>query len=123
MWGQAVENLTRDCILKAVANGALDPSEPHLENTMYKHGLSSLVDTLKPCIDDSLYDSIKSFSKDRNELAHRAADRYMTTIIVAALEPIDQEEIDIEIWKCQETKKTAGDIYGRLLDIHGEYSS
>jgi len=116
MWGQGVENLVLDIILKCVANGALNISDAHLENTKNKHGLSQLADTLKPCIDDDLYISLKSLAKDRNDVAHRAADEYMKSVLcqVGAGE--------IELWKLEEVKKHSGDIYGRLLDFHEKYS-
>jgi len=116
IWGQGVENLVLDIILKCVANGTLKISDAHLENTKNKHGLSQLADTLRPCIDDDLYSSIKSLAKDRNDVAHRAADEYMKS----ALCQVGPGEI--ELWKLEEVKKHAGDIYGRLLDVHEKYS-
>jgi len=116
MWGQGVENLVRKIILMCVAHGALEISDAHLENTKNKHGLSQLADTLKPCIDDDLYSSIKSLANDRNDLAHRAADEYMKSVLCQV------DPRGIELWKLEEVKKHAGDIYGSLLDVHENYS-
>ena len=91
MWGQGVENLVLDIILKCVANGALKISDAHLENTKNKHGLSQLADTLKPCIDDELYVSIKALAQDRNDVAHRSADEYMKSVLCQ----VGPEKIDL----------------------------
>lgn len=116
MWGQGVENLVLDIILKCVANGVLDISYAHLENTKNKHGLSQLADTLKPCIEEDLYSSIKNLARDRNDIAHRAADEYMKSVLC------QENPEDIELWKLEEVKRHAGEIYGRLLDIHTKFS-
>lgn len=117
MWGQGVENLVLDIILKCVANGLLQISDTHLENTKKKHGLSQLADTLKPCIEATLYSSIKDLARDRNEISHRAADEYMKSVLC------QEQPEDIDLWKLQEVKRHAGDIYGSLLDVHTKYSS
>lgn len=116
MWGQGVENLVRDIIMKCVTNGVLKISDKRLEQTKNEHGLSQLADTLKPCIDDDLYSAVKSLAKDRNDIAHRAADEYMKSV----LSRIDAGKA--ELWKLEEVKRHAGDIYGRLLDVQVKYS-
>ncbi|MEJ1341192.1 MAG: hypothetical protein RPU14_03840 [Candidatus Sedimenticola sp. (ex Thyasira tokunagai)] len=118
MWSQGVENLVRDCVLKCVANGRLNPSNAQLEKIKKIHGLGGLAYEFKPCISEELFSSLLGFSKDRNELAHRAADTYMVNALVG----MSEEEIKGELWKLEENTKMAGDLYGELLDLHTKFS-
>jgi len=81
-------------------------------------GLGGLAYEFKPCISEELFIKLKCFSKDRNRLAHDAADRYMVNSIAGATD----EEIALEIWKFEENKRVAGDLYGELLDLHTQFS-
>ena len=119
MWAQAVENLVRDCVLKCVANGQLSPSDRTLEKIKNTMGFGGLVYEFKPCITEELFTRLVGFSKDRNVLAHDAADRYMINSTVEAAE----EDIEREIWKFDENKRVAGDLYGELLDLHSKFSA
>lgn len=118
MWGQGVENLVRDCILKCIANGKIKPNDKELEKIKNEYGLGKLAKIFKPCISDDLFNKIFSFSKDRNELAHRAADKYFKTVLTGG----EFNNIDIEMWKLKENKIVAGDIFGELLDLHTKFS-
>jgi len=112
MWGQAVENLVRDCALKAIANGKIAASDAHVENVKIRFGLVSLADTLKQCIDSMLYERLKDFALDRNEVAHRSADAYMSLVLQ------NGTVNKVEIWKLTAVKENAGGLYGELLDVH-----
>lgn len=118
MWGQGVENLVRDCLLKCIANGKINPDDETLEKIKNKYGLGGLVYQFKPCISKDLFDELLSFSKDRNELAHRAADKYLKAVLAGG----DLNKIEIEMWKLEENKKIAGSLYGKLLDLHTKFS-
>ncbi len=117
MWGQGVENLARDCTLKAIANRRLVVSDKTIENVKKRWGLSSIADTLKPCIESKLYDALKAFALDRNEVAHSAGAAYMSSIIT------QRPAAEVELWKLHELKRSAGDLYGPLLDLHTELST
>jgi hypothetical protein len=119
MWSQGVENLVRDCILKCVANGRLKPTDNQLEKIKNTFGLGGLAYEFKPCIPEDLFSRLVGFSKDRNELAHRAADNYLTNALVG----VSDEELERELWKLQENTKVAGDLYGELLDLHSKLSA
>lgn len=114
MWSQAVENLVKDCVLKCVANGKLKPNDSTLEKIKSSYGLGGLTREFKSCISEDLFKRLIAFSKDRNELAHRAADQYMTNVLVGA----EDEDIEREIWKFEENKRVAGDLYGELLRLY-----
>lgn len=113
MWSQAVENLVRDCVLKCVANGRLNPDDKRLEKIRNDFGLGGLAWEFKPCISEELFSKLIGFSKDRNALAHRAADTYMTNLLVNQ----NGAETEQELWKLEENTKVAGDLYGELLDL------
>ena len=119
MWSQGVENLVRDCVLKCVANGRLKPNDDQLEKIKNQYGLGGLAYVFKPCISEDLFTKLLGFSKDRNELAHRAADTYMVNALVG----INDEEIEPELWKLKENTTVAGDLYGELLDLHSKFSA
>jgi response regulator of citrate/malate metabolism len=118
MWSQGVENLTRDCILKSVANGQLKPSNTELEKIKNRHGLGGLAYAIKPCITNDLFERLLSFSKDRNELAHKSADLYLKH----QFSSMSEEELAKELWKLTEVKVTAGDLFGELLDLHTKFT-
>ena len=114
MWSQGVENLTKDCILKFVAKGKLSPNDGELEKIKNKYGLGGLCYAVKPAVDSLLFERLLSFFKDRNEVAHRAADKYMKHL----LNSTSEAEVQIEIWRLKEIVTIAGDLYGDLLDVH-----
>jgi hypothetical protein len=117
MWSQGVENLVRDCVLKCVANGRLTPSDNELEKIKNHYGLGGLAYAFRPCISEDLFSRLLGFSKDRNELAHKAADTYMVNALVGTTD----EEIEPEFWKLIENTTVAGDLYGELLDLHSKF--
>jgi hypothetical protein len=119
MWAQGVENLVRDCVLKYLVNGRISPINDTLEKIKNTMGLGGLTYEFKPCISEELFIKFKGFSKDRNKLAHDAADRYMVNSIAGAT----GEEIEREIWKFEENKRVAGELYGELLELHTEFSA
>ena len=119
MWSQAVENLVRDCILKCVANNKLSPSDTKLEKIKNTYGLGGLAYEFKPCITLELFEKLIGFSKDRNILAHDAANRYMIDAMVG----ITEEEMQKELWKLNSNKMLAGEIYGELLDLHTRFTT
>ena len=114
MWGQCVESLVRDCTLKFIAKGKISPIEQEVEKIKYIYGLGGLAHSIKPAIDAALFDRLLSFSKERNEVTHRAADKYLKHIINGS------PDADVEIEKCklQEIVTVAEDLYGDFLDIH-----
>lgn len=114
MWSQGVENLVRDCIFKFIAKGKLSPNDSEIKKIKDKYGLGGLATTIKPCIEKELFDRLWSFSKDRNDIAHRAGDNYMKHV----LRNSSDSDTEAEIWKLKEIVKVAGDLYGDLLDIH-----
>jgi hypothetical protein len=114
MLSQGVENLTRDCILKSVANGELNPSDKELEKIKGQYGLGGLSYAIKPCISADLFERLLSFSKDRNELAHKSADLYLKHQFFS----MTDDALSKELWKLSEVKITAGDLFGELLDLH-----
>ncbi len=114
MWSQAVENLTRTCVMKCVANGKLSFKDEVIRKINDEYGLGRLARNSANCLPDDLRSRLLSFSKERNELAHRAADLYMTNLLAG----MSREELDRELWKLEEITKSAGDLYGELLDLH-----
>jgi len=119
MWSQVVEDLVRDCVLKCVANGHLNPSDSQLEKIKNIYGLGSLAYEFKPCVSEDLFSRLLGFSKDRNELAHRAAAAYMDNALVGA----SDEEVKRWLWKLEENTRMAGDLYGELLDLHTRFNA
>jgi len=119
MWSQAVESLVRDCILKCVSNGHLKPDDKRLEKIKNDYGLGGLAWDFKPCISEELFSRLIGFSKDRNELAHRAAHTYMTNLLVNET----AAEIRQELWKLEANTRVAGDLYGELLELHTKFSA
>lgn len=118
MLSQGVENLTKDCILKAVANGQLKPSDKELEKIKNIYGLGGLAYAFKPCITNDLFERLFSFSKDRNDLAHKTADLYLKH----QFSSMSDDALSKELWKLSEVKITAGDLFGELLDLHTEFT-
>ena len=103
MWSQAVENLVRDCVLICVANGHLNPDDSQVDKIKNIYGLGCLAYKFKPCISEDMFSRLLGFSKDRNELAHKAADTYMNNATVGA----NDNEIEMELWKLEENTKMA----------------
>jgi response regulator of citrate/malate metabolism len=118
MLSQGVENLTRDCILKSVANGELSPSDKELEKIKNHYGLGGLSYAIKPCITNDLFERLFSFSKDRNELAHKSADLYLKH----QFSSMSDDALSKELWKLSEVKIIAGDLFGELLDLHADFT-
>jgi hypothetical protein len=114
MWSQGVESLVRDCIFKYIAKGKLSPNDDEIKKIKNKYGLGGLIYAIKPCIDQDLFDRLLSFSKDRNDVAHLAGDRFMKHVLNGAPE----SDAENEVWKLNEIVKVAGDLYGELLGIH-----
>jgi response regulator of citrate/malate metabolism len=118
MLSQGVENLTKDCILKSVATGQLKPSDKELEKIKNIYGLGGLAYAIKPCVKNDLFERLLSFSKDRNELAHKSADLYLKH----QFSSMSEEALEQELWNLSEVKKTADDLFGELLDLHTDFT-
>lgn len=114
MWSQAVENLVRDYMMKCVANSRLSFSDKTIRKIKDEFGLGWLVKNSSNCFSEDLKSRLFSFSKERNELAHRAADLYMTNCLVG----MSREEMAHELWKLEEITRSAGNLYGELLQLH-----
>ena len=114
VWTQAIENQVHDLILHCVDDGCLDLEEKQCAK-LGELTLGRLIKELKPCIENVLYDRLKTLTRMRNEVVHRS--RYVSNILDWELDLEPEREVHEEIERLKQIKIYAGEVYGALLNV------
>ena len=114
VWTQAIENQVHDLILHCVEDGRLDLDKKECAK-LGELTLGRLIKELKPCIENDLYDRLKTLTRMRNEVVHRS--KYVPNILDWSWDTDSEGEVHEEIERLKQIKICAGEVYGSLLNV------
>ena len=116
VWTQAVENVVHDLVLDCAGDGRLQLKEKDfVGRDQLTLSLGRLIEKLKPCITEDLYDKLKELNRMRIKVVHHSD--YVMRLRTVRL--ATWEENDIR--HLQEAKNYAENIYADLLRILDDF--
>lgn len=115
VWTQAIESEVHDLILNFVDDGRFKLHHEQCDK-LGELTLGRLIEKLKPCVEEDLYNRLKELNRMRNEVVHRS--NYVENIVhgVWLSEP-GEKDLNDEIRRFQVVKNYAENIYVDLLGL------